>query len=506
MLALAGPPLSAHWVAALPAFLFAPLLAWLIRTETPRRAALLGLAAGVGFGALSLRFAFDVLLRFAALGTLASLPVFLLLLVLQSAPLVLALGLARLADTPVSSRLCLTLPLALAASFGLVPLLFPWHLGHFTLPWLAWAQLAELGGLPLVDLATAAVGCLGVAAFEAHATVPRDPRRVRGFGAAAVLLVGVCAAFGYARLREVRAERLQAQVLRVGVVQPDVSIAELREGLTASDRLARLTALSAQLAAGEAELILWPEAAYPLPVSRTALLAREARTLQLSAEGLPHLVGALSTDTRDRSGCSTWNTLIATGPDGTPTGHVDKRERFPFAEYIPFWSWSSWLQQRYPCAGERVGEGAPRLTVGDAALGVLNCYEDVHPERTREATRAGAELLLNFSNDAWFGRSIQPELHRIVARFRAIEARRDLVRAVNTGASGHIAATGEERVVLPRHERGVFVANARRLTRPTLATAWGDWVSPLALGILLLLVGLPLARRRRARQSLVPRA
>jgi apolipoprotein N-acyltransferase len=91
------------------------------------------------------------------------------LVVLQSAPLVLALFVARLSDTRESTRLLLTLPLAIAAAFGLVPVLFPWHLGHFTLPWLAWAQLADLGGLPLVDLLTALVGCLVLGAWELRA-------------------------------------------------------------------------------------------------------------------------------------------------------------------------------------------------------------------------------------------------------------------------------------------------------------------------------------------------
>ena len=201
-----------------------------------------------------------------------------------------------------------------------------------------------------------------------------------------------------------------------------------------------------------------------------------------------------------------WNTLIATDAHGRISGYVDKRLLFPFAEYIPFWSWSSSLQARYPCPGERVGEGEALLTVAGTPLGLLTCSEAVDPGPARDVTRAGAEVLLNFSNDAWFGRSVQPELHRIVARFRAIETRRDLVRADNTGASGHISATGEELVVLPRHERGFFVASARRLVQRTLAVQLGEWVPLLLLLVLVLLRRLPLARQRRARQSLEARA
>jgi apolipoprotein N-acyltransferase len=248
-----------------------------------------------------------------------------------------------------------------------------------------------------------------------------------------VLLLGLPLAFGSMRLVDVAAAREQAAVLRVGVVQPDVSIRALREGMTTSARLARLETLSRDAAEQGAQVVLWPEAAYPVLISRAALVERDAGTLRFDGPDLPHIVGAMSTDLADASGCRRWNTLIATDASGRPSGHVDKRQRFPFAEYIPFWSWSSWLQARYACPGEQVGEGDALLSIAGAPLGLLNCYEDVGPGPARAATQAGAELLLNFSNDAWFGRTVQPELHRIVARFRAIETRRDLVRAVNTG-------------------------------------------------------------------------
>jgi hypothetical protein len=147
LLALAGPPLSSHWAAALPAFLFAPTAG----AADSHRDALACRAAGAGgrarlwglFAALRLRCARALC---GPRGRSPRCPSSCSWAVLQSAPLAFALFVARLADTRESTRLLLTLPLAIAASFGLVPVLFPWHVGHFTLPWLAWAQLAELGG------------------------------------------------------------------------------------------------------------------------------------------------------------------------------------------------------------------------------------------------------------------------------------------------------------------------------------------------------------------------
>ena len=526
-LALSGPPLSQYALAALPAFAFSPLLLLLVRDQSPGRAALLGLVAGVGFGAYSLRFTLDVLARFADLGTLSALPVALLLALLQALPLALATGGARLADTPSSSRLHLTLPLAIVAAFGFTPVLFPWHLGHFTLPWLAWAQQAELGGLPLVDLLTALLGCCALEAWRA---------RSRPLAVASGLLLLLPALHGYGSLDAVEQGRARAPALRVGVVQPNVSVAALRGGLSPAARLERLEGLTRQAEALGAQLVLWPEAAYPLTLSRASLAdrapetlaglgPRRARRAALHAPsaagepdplgepdtstatgppaGVPRVLGAMSAAGR----CETWNTLVAVDAAGRPLAHVDKRELFPFAEYVPFWSWSPWLQRRYPCAGEQSEDQDPVVEVGHARLGLLNCYEDVGPERARRATRAGAQLLLNFSNDAWFGSSVQPELHRVVARFRAIETRRDLVRVVNTGASGHISATGQELLVLARHQPTAAVVDARLLTGTTLSVRVGAWVAVLALLVLTLLglTRLPLARRGPARQSQPPR-
>ncbi|MEZ4326020.1 MAG: apolipoprotein N-acyltransferase [Polyangiales bacterium] len=534
MLALSGPPLPQHALAALPAFFFSPLLLTLIREQRPTRAALTGLCAGIGFGLWALRFALDVLARFAGFGPALAWPTFLLLVVLQALPLALALGLARLADTPHSSRLHLTLPLALAGSFGVVPMLFPWHLGHFTLPWLGWAQVAELGGLPLVDLLTAMVGCCGLVALQS---------RSRRLGALTAMWVVGMATFGHLRLSAVSAGRSTAPQLPVGLVQPNITVAEVRAGLSPAARLAILERLSAEADAQGAELTLWPEAAYPLRVSRDALEQRHpsalaglaawrgqgvdaqrppsdvrpggqddtraigglgsgesAEAARVGARGrAPRVLGAMT----GTGPCTRWNSLVVVDGAGAPMAHVDKRELFPFAEWIPLWAWSEGLQARFPCGSEQVGTGEPVVDVAGARVGLLNCHEDVRPGRAREATLAGARVLLNFSNDAWFGASVQPELHRIVARFRAIETRRDLVRVVNTGRSGHIAATGEERVVLTRHQAQATVVRARLLAHETLSVRLGDWVPPLALVLLVACVAerVGLARRRLARQS-----
>ena len=80
---------------------------------------------------------------------------------------------------------------------------------------------------------------------------------------------------------------------------------------------------------------------------------------------------------------------------------------------------------------------------GHAQAGILNCYEDLMDDHVLRVARQSPDFLSNHTNDAWFGPTRAPVLHHFLARMRAIETRRDLVRTVNTGVSGHVSATGE---------------------------------------------------------------
>ena len=101
---------------------------------------------------------------------------------------------------------------------------------------------------------------------------------------------------------------------------------------------------------------------------------------------------------------------------------------------------------------------------------------------------------MNLTNDAWFGDTSAPHLHHMLARLRAIETRLDLVRAVNTGVSGHVLSTGQSVATTAPYERTSLLLDVRPAPpRGTLYVRVGDWISPALLGLLL---GLGLRRRR----------
>jgi apolipoprotein N-acyltransferase len=119
----------------------------------------------------------------------------------------------------------------------------------------------------------------------------------------------------------------------------------------------------------------------------------------------------------------------------------------------------------------------------------LICYDAVVPELAIEAVRAGAELLVTLSNDAWFATGEGPHLHLVVSAFRSLETRTSQVRATNTGISAILSPTGELLAQAGVHQRAAIVAAVPPPARSgTLMLIWGDWFCPTALvsGILLL--------------------
>ena len=117
------------------------------------------------------------------------------------------------------------------------------------------------------------------------------------------------------------------------------------------------------------------------------------------------------------------------------------------------------------------------LEWGKHRIGMLICYELIFPYLSRESTRNGANLLINITNDAWYGRTSAPYQHFSMAVFRAVENRRALVRSANTGISGFVDPTGKIIAASPIFEEAALTAQIPLMSVSTLYTRFGDWFS-----------------------------
>jgi len=243
--------------------------------------------------------------------------------------------------------------------------------------------------------------------------------------------------------------------------------------------------------AGAKDLIVWPEAAMPFYFQDGGLLAD-------SVSGLPSETGTLllfgsPAYEKDAAVLRYLNSAFLLSPSGTLLGRSDKIHLVPFGEYVPLSGFLPFVNKLVVGIGDYSSGTINPLPIKDHHLGVLVCYEVIFPELAREYVRQGSDLLVNITNDAWFGQSSAPWQHLAMARFRAIENRVWLVRAANTGISALISPAG--RIV---QQTGLFEAAFTNAevglgARPRLYSRMGDLIP----GLFLLICVLWLLQTRR---------
>ncbi len=457
-----------------------------------RRAALVGLAAGLGSNTTTCAWVVDLLTTYAYMPSLIAWLIASLLFLAQSLPFVIAAVLAfalhRMArDLVGAARPTIEVvhPISTVIAASAAPMIFPWRIGNSQTGFLALAQIAELGGLPLLDLVLGVASTLALGAI----VIARAPRARAGLALAACACLGVPSAWGAQRLDEVRALRDASPSITVGMVQHDFDIPERMDVAQWESQLAITWSMTHGLDTQGVDLLLWPESSYPWGLDRERLglgSDPEAYPFEMGVReqrlGAPIVLGAMT-----RGADGVFNSVIAI--DGARVlGVVDKTRLMPFSERIPAWEWLPFL---HPFLGPGMTPG-PReggaIDVAGARLGILNCYEDLMADHVWHVMQHDPTVLSNHTNDAWFGDTRAPGLHHFLARMRAIETRRDLVRTVNTGVSGVISASGERLVETPVFERTSLRVRVHPSATRTAWVRWGDLTGAAAWGVVLALL------------------
>lgn len=385
-------------------------------------------------------------------------------------------------------------PLAVAAIPPLVVLewrqlqVFPLYAGGGLISVPLLAQSADLGG-PL--LLTALLGITNVAVFETFAWWRgRRPRPLATWTVA--LAVALCVlVYGARRITTIEAATRDAPTLEVGLVQANLNPAE-KNAYSLLTHTRHLEQTRALLAAGNLDLVIWPETAYvrglrrPLPVSGRPVRAELA---------VPLLFGANSVVEKDGHLLKS-NSAFLVDADGSIHDGYDKNLLIPFAEYLPLAELLPWTRAWFPHV-EQFGaaDEVPVLHLGPWRIATPICYEAIHPEFVRRmASAVHPHLLVTLANDAWFGDSQEPWIHLALARLRAIEHRRFLIRATNSGVSAIVDPAGRivARTGLLTQEtlRGVVSP----LEGETVYARVGDWPGWLAAAVVV--TGLAFGRRR----------
>ncbi|HEY2514067.1 MAG TPA: apolipoprotein N-acyltransferase [Polyangiaceae bacterium] len=444
------------------------------RQEPGARAWFEGGARGLAFGAaaslVAQRFVPAVIARFTPLPYVAGVLALVLLALAQGLPWAIA---AMVRSALVRARVPSPVAFASGVYVGtLVPQIFPWTPAGGVAPWAVMVQLADLVGERGVSALLALTGGLLGWAVQAWRE-GGSRRRIAAALAGATALPVALAWFGAWRIRMVEGERAHAPVAAVGLVDGLVPATTRWDSRAAPGIVQSLAALTAGAERRGAELTVWPEAAYPY------VLPRASRAAPRGNEGLPPrdvrgplLVGAV---TKDGAGEQT-NAALVVLPERVLGAEYDKLHLLWFGESVPLASELPWLRRAFARGvGMVPGTGQVPLVVGDIRAAALICFEDTLPEAGREAAQVSPNLLVNLSNDAWFDGSAEPELHLRVSVLRAVEARRDLVRAVNFGPASWVDAAGRVRARYDPQVPGTLLARPALLDGPPTPYArFGD--------------------------------
>ncbi|MGE3538099.1 MAG: apolipoprotein N-acyltransferase [Candidatus Tectimicrobiota bacterium] len=372
------------------------------------------------------------------------------------------------------------------------PRVFPWYLGTLQLPALSFIQIADVTGVHGITFSIVVCSTV-LAAWLRSGAMPAERGRAGMVLALAGLLL-VQWGYGQWRLPQIETAMQQAQPLRVALVQPNIGMYEKRGGIDREAQLDLQLALSYATLAQQPALVIWPESMYPFGVPEQM---QQLPWPQAPAGPPLHwLIGAL-TYAGQGTARQVYNSVLLLGPEGHILGRYAKQQLLAFGEYIPLQQYLPFLRNISPTIGNlTAGTGGIVRLPNGVGLGPLVCYEDIVPHLARQAVQQGAQVLVNLTNDIWFGDTAAPYQHRTLAAFRAIENRVYLVRVTNTGLTSIIDAVGREQSVLPLFQAEARVQTIQPLRVPTLYTRFGDWFAQLCSLIAFLV---PLGRWYRQR-------
>jgi apolipoprotein N-acyltransferase len=516
LLALAMPGRIGWWPLLFIALV--PLLLTL-RSLPPTRSACMGLFCGLLYNISLLYWIVIVLGRYGGLQPWLSVPAMALLALYMAAYLslfclLLNLVLRKYAPATGSAMLLLAAPTIWVGLDFLGNILFtgfPWmDLGYGLYQQPLLIQAAALGGHHLLTFVIILVNGLLVWLIERFYLPQKKNGQANFIPVIAANLFLLCLA-GYSgyRLVAVKSAGTANPQVIISVIQGNIEQAEKWSPGQKEKTVRQYLRLSADALAEKPELLVWPETALPFFPSQNPLMnnvlsfIRENRINLIT--GSPYFV--LKTDPPasqskdDKKPIDYFNSSLLLDQSGRLAGRYDKQHLVPYGEYVPLRSYLWFLKPLVVQVGDfSAGTSFEPLRTGKIRAGILICFESIFPEIARQEVLAGSNLLVNLTNDAWYGRSSAPHQSMAMSVLRAVENRRSLVRAANTGISGFVAPTGVIRSQSELFMPAALTESVELINEQTIFSRWGHWFGPGCLALILPLLLLSMAGNRNRKK------
>lgn len=300
------------------------------------------------------------------------------------------------------------------------------------------------------------------------------PQRLRGEVSeffsilAAIAIIALAHAWGVYVLYSER----PGPTLRVAAIQPNIQIAERANPATREASFKRLETLTRKAAASKPELIVWPESAIPGNLQSNP--HTQARLQDLVREiGIPIVLGVaevekfIVTDGAKPQRPKAYNSGYVIAPGEPLSLPYHKRRLLPFGEYMPLRGWLSWPSWIAPDVSDMTPGDQTQLfkLPNGLKIGTLICWENLFANLSQESVNNGAQVLVQLTNDVWFGNTAAPHQHNLMSILRAVETRTPIVIASNTGPSQIIDAYGRVVSVMTSIYQDGIVAGEINLAR-----------------------------------------
>ena len=348
---------------------------------------------------------------------------------------------------------------------------FPWVLlGYSQGSYTPLIQIADLTGVWGVTFLVVMVNGMFVDVIE-WCTREKRPSPW-GSVAAAVLLVVSSIIYGIWRMGEVERRNEAGKPLVAATVQGDVRQDVKWDERYESMILSRQIKLQREAVKAGAQFVVWPEAAMPFAFERD--LTGVALANILVETGAYTLLGSVDyTFVNEEANFS--NSAYLVGPNGIE-GKYSKMHLVPFGEYIPLIKYLGFVDRLVKGAAGNFNAGteAKVFRLPQGSFSVIICYEAIFGELVRRFRKEGAELLVNITNDAWFGDTSAPRQHLAMAAFRCVENHCWMVRTANTGISAVVDPLGRVVAQTPVFAEALLVEQVQFIPGATPYARWGD--------------------------------
>lgn len=277
--------------------------------------------------------------------------------------------------------------------------------------------------------------------------------------------------------------KISSGSVNLALIQGNISQDIKWDPFKAQDNLDVHLKLSNTAVKDHADVVIWPETSYPysLDFDKLATETFLDKTQLLS----PILFGAIVTKRQGHGRREILNSVLYADTTAKFSGIYSKMHLVPFGEYLPFKEYLGYLDSLTQGVGEFTpgADGYKIFEINGIKYGSLICFEDIFPEHAREYALLSSDILINYTNDAWYGNTSAQHQHLVFSQFRALENRRYLARSTNTGLTAVINPRGEVISTIAPFRRSYLLQNLKIDRASSYYTRNGDFWVWVVIGI-----------------------